>query len=130
MKESQFEVYFPLSNPKLPIMSNHNFLKISKEVPFENLIFHACKKTQGFLGDLKILPLQNIKINLHNPMSFEDFVKNLIKWLNDICFLQYFHISCQTCLFKISNHFSLLLSSCLHIQTYASHNMAITYEMM
>jgi hypothetical protein len=58
MKDSQFEVYFPLSNPKLPIMSTHSSLKISKEVPFGNLIFHACKKTQGFLGDLKILPLQ------------------------------------------------------------------------
>jgi hypothetical protein len=53
MKESQFEVYFPLSNPKLPIMSNHNFLKISKEVPFENLIFHACKKLKDFLETLK-----------------------------------------------------------------------------
>jgi len=53
MKKSQFEVSFPLSNPKLPIMSNHNSLKISKEVPFGNLIFHACKKTQGFLRDLK-----------------------------------------------------------------------------
>ncbi len=79
MKESQFEVYFPLSNPKLPIISNHNSLKISKEVPFGNLIFHACKKTQGFLGDLKILPLQNIKINLYNSMSFEGFAKNLKK---------------------------------------------------
>ncbi len=88
------------------------------------------KKTQGFLGDLKIFPLQNIKINLYKSMSFEGFAKNLKKWLNDICFLQYFHISCQTCLFKISNDFSPLLSSCLHIQTYVSHSMAVTYEMM
>jgi len=76
MKDSQFEVYFPLSNPKLPIMSTPSSLKISKEVPFGNLIFHACKKTQGFLGDLKILPLQNIKINLCNSMSFQGFANN------------------------------------------------------
>jgi len=130
MKESQFEVYFPLSNLKLPIISNHNSLKISKEVPFGNLIFHACKKTQGFLGDLKILPLQNIKINLYNYCLLKVLPRIKKKWLSDICFLQYFHISCQTCLFKISNDFSPLVSSCLHIQTYVSHNMAITYEMM